>query len=81
MKQEAMIEVIRNTPQMVAVFRVSHVSPRLTRLGVVRGDLFYRYPSGCWVPLKSGCQWSTNLGHDQLEFVEYRDINGKGVTG
>ena len=42
---------IRETPEMTPVFRVIKVSPALERIGVKKGNLFYRYLEGSWVSL------------------------------
>lgn len=75
MKLADMNAAIAGTPQMRAVFRVEKPSPRLVRMGVQKGDLFYYAPTGCYVPVMSGCKWNTVLGASQVSFVEYRDIN------
>lgn len=79
MKLENMQAVIRATPHMAPLFRVTAVSPRLARLGVAKGDTFYYHPNGCWVPVQSKCVYNTSLGATQVEFIEYTDTNKQGA--
>jgi len=73
LKKQDMIDVIQGTPEMMPVFRVVKVSKSLTRLGVEKGDTFYRYLEGCWVPLESKCKFNPELSYGQIEFVGYFD--------
>jgi hypothetical protein len=81
MKQLELKEKILQTPVMRAVFKVTVATPRLVRLGIKKGDLFYYHPNGCYVPVNSGCLHSTNLHAGGIEFVEYRDMNDRWNTG
>lgn len=75
MKKQELVSVIQKTPDMVPLFKVILVSPRLASLGVAKGDTFYHHRNGCFVPVQSGCTWNTDLGASQVEFVEYVDMN------
>ena len=80
MKKEDMIAAIQGTPEMMPVFRVVKVSPALERIGVKKGNMFYRHLEGSWVPFVSECKFNPKLSHGQVEFVGYhnRKLNGVG---
>ena len=77
MKKEDMEARIRETPEMTPVFRVIKVSPALERIGVKKGNLFYRYLEGSWVSFVSTCKFNPKLAPGQVEFVGYHNRKPK----
>jgi len=76
MKLQDMNAIIRATPNMVPLFKVTKVVPWMTRMNIAVGDtFFYHANTGAWVPTKSKCAFNTKLGATQVEFVEYVDAN------
>jgi len=75
MNQNVFDGVIDSSPVIVPVFRVTHLSRRLVRLGVAVGDEIARYPEGVWVPLTGQAvgRYNPEMCFGQVKFMEYRD--------